>query len=102
MRSKGDSMYKNSTLLAYRHRLQIHLEKSNPDINIVKSDPFKKVAESLKSMIKEPKHQVLAVIEHHHPINDCDLGIHLFRSKIFRRYAVLTIQGVFRYNGFGI
>ena len=42
LRNKKGEMYKMSTLIAYRHGLQRHLEKTTQDITILKGEDFKK------------------------------------------------------------
>jgi len=48
-------MYKKSSLIAYIHGIQRHLEKTTQEIDILKGDDFKKSAIFFKGMTKELK-----------------------------------------------
>ena len=66
-------MYKKSTLIAYRHGIQRHLEKTTQDIDILKGKDFKKSAIFFKGMTKELKKAGKAVVEHYPHTEENDL-----------------------------
>lgn len=84
-RNKKGDMYKKSTLMAYRHGIQRHLEQTRTDIDITKGDDFKKSNRSFKCVTKELKKQGLAVVNHHPSITDDDLE---------RMYGFLTTDNL--------
>ena len=64
MRNKEGGMYKKSTLVAYRHGIQRHLERTRDDVNIMKDTEFKKSQQAFKAMSVEMKKEGLAEVEH--------------------------------------
>jgi hypothetical protein len=73
LRNKKGEMYKKSTLIAYRHGIQRHLEKTTQDIDILKGEDFKKSAIFFKGMTKELKKAGKAVVEHYPHTEENDL-----------------------------
>ena len=76
-------MYKKSTLVAYRHGIQRHLERTRDDVNIMKDTEFKKSQQAFKAMSVELKKEGLAEVEHYPSISE---------EHLERIYCFLTMD----------
>ncbi|XP_067658215.1 uncharacterized protein [Haliotis asinina] len=92
-RTEKGEKYKKSTLMAYRHGIQRYIEKTRPDIDIIRGADFKTSSKTFKAMGKELKRTGFGEVNHHAPIADADL-IKLYDyvcsddSPVFLQYKV--------------
>ncbi|CAG2211446.1 unnamed protein product [Mytilus edulis] len=92
MRNKDGEMYKKSTMQSYRQGLQHHLSKTR-DIDILKSDNFKKSKKAYQCMTKELKRLGMAAVEHCPAIADADMEkMYMFSIKIWKVFVDIMIH----------